>query len=175
MKRFPDGVDGKHFYEKQCPPWRPDWISTKAVWSDRKQRDVNYCVVDDLPTLLWAANLADLELHAMLARNDDLDVPTMIVFDLDPGEGMGLADCARVASMLRDALGDRDLDSVVKASGSKGLHVHVPLNTRVGYDATKPLARALARSLESEYPDLVVSRMTRSLRPLLDQEQRLPR
>ncbi|MPY80653.1 MAG: ATP-dependent DNA ligase [Actinophytocola sp.] len=164
MKRYPDGVEGAHFYEKRCPPWRPDWITTAAVWSDRKQRDIDYCVIDDLPTLLWAANLADLELHTMLARSDDLDVPTMMVFDLDPGQGMDLGDCAVVASQLGDALAELGLTTLVKASGSNGLHLHVPLNTDVTYERTKPFAKAIARRMEQDNGDRVVSRMTRSAR-----------
>src|SRR5690606_7217939 len=144
MKRYPDGVEGEHFYAKQCPSWRPDWVTTAPVWSERKRRDIEFCVIDDLPTLLWAANLADLELHAMLATVEDLERPTMLVFDLDPGEGTGLPECARVASWLRELLSDLGLETLVKSSGSKGLHLHVPLHTETTYDETKPFAHALA-------------------------------
>ncbi len=164
MKRYPDGVEGSHFYEKQCPPWRPDWVSTAAVWTERKQRDIDFCVIDDLPTLLWAVNLADLEMHALLARAEDLQQPTMVVFDLDPGEGVGLAECAEVAVWLRDVLDHLDLNVVVKSSGSKGLHLAIPLNTGTSYEQTKPFAKALARLAERERPDEVVSKMTKEKR-----------
>ncbi|PSL07049.1 bifunctional non-homologous end joining protein LigD [Haloactinopolyspora alba] len=164
MKRFPDGVRGQSFYEKRCPPWRPDWISTTPVWTQRRQRDVDYCVIDDLPTLLWAVNLADLEMHAMLARADDLERPTMVLFDLDPGEGVGLVECAETALRLRDAIRHMDTEVLVRSSGSKGLHLTVPLNTDIGYERTKPFARALARRTESEHPDEVVSRMGKDKR-----------
>jgi bifunctional non-homologous end joining protein LigD len=164
LKRYPDGVEGKFFYEKQCPPWRPDWVRTAAVWSEGKQEDINFCLVEDLPTLVWLANLADLELHTSLARVEDLERPTMLVFDLDPGEGMGVLDTARVALMIRELLGELGLDALVKSSGSKGLHLHVPLNTRVTFEATGPFAHAIAALLSRREPDLVVSRMTKSRR-----------
>jgi bifunctional non-homologous end joining protein LigD len=164
LKRYPDGVEGSHFYEKQCPPWRPDWVSTASIWTESRQRDVEFCVIDDLPTLLWAVNLADLEMHALLARSDDLDRPTMVVFDLDPGEGVGLAECAAVAVWLNDALDHLDLDVLVKSSGSKGLHLAVPLNTDTSYERTKPFAKAMARFAERERPDGVVSVMTKAKR-----------
>lgn len=164
MKRFPDGVGGKSFYEKRCPPWRPDWVSTAPVWTERKKRDIEYCVIDDLPTLLWAANLADLEMHTMLALADDLERPTMLVFDLDPGEGVGLAECAEVATLLRDLFDNLGLEVLVKSSGSKGLHVAVPLNTDITYGETKPFARSVARAAEHSYPDDIVSRMSKEKR-----------
>ncbi|NED96925.1 DNA ligase D [Phytoactinopolyspora alkaliphila] len=164
MKRYPDGVEGQHFYEKQCPSHRPDWVSIAPIWSDSNDREVEYCLIQDLPTLVWAANLADLEMHTMLARADDVGCPTQIVFDLDPGDGVGLVECAKVATWLRDLLGNVDLEAMVKSSGSKGLHVAVPLNTPVTYDDTKPFAHAVAQLAERENPDDVVSRMTKARR-----------
>jgi bifunctional non-homologous end joining protein LigD len=164
LKRYPNGVEGRFFYEKECPPWRPDWMRTAAVQSDRKERDINFCLIEDRPTLVWAANLADLEMHTMLGTVDDLQRPTMMVFDLDPGEGVDVIGAARVALRLRDMLGALGLETVVKSSGSNGLHVHVPLNTPVSYEETKPFAQAVARLLEKDDPAQVVSRMTRSLR-----------
>ncbi|WP_129666315.1 DNA ligase D [Phytoactinopolyspora endophytica] len=164
MKRFPDGVEGESFYEKQCPSHRPDWVSTAPIWSESNNREVEYCVVDGLPTLVWVANLADLELHTMLARADDVGRPTFIVFDLDPGEGVGLAECAKVAVWVRNVLDHVGLNAVVKSSGSKGLHLAVPLNTPVTYDDTKPFAHAVAQLAEHENPDDVVSRMTKARR-----------
>ncbi|NED99974.1 DNA ligase D [Phytoactinopolyspora halotolerans] len=164
MKRYPDGVDGESFYEKQCPSHRPDWVSTAPIWSESNNREVEYCLVNDLPTLVWVANLADLELHTMLARAEDVERPTFIVFDLDPGEGVGLAGCAKVAVWVRDVLNHVGLKALVKSSGSKGLHLAVPLNTQVTYDETKPFAHAVAQLAEHENPGDVVSRMTKARR-----------
>ncbi len=164
LKRYPNGVEGKHFYEKQCPSHRPEWVRTQAVWSRRNNRDINFCLADDLPTLVWAANLADLELHTSLSMADDVMRPTMLVFDLDPGEPATIVDCARVGSWLRGIFDHLGLESFPKTSGSKGMQVYVPLNTPTSYDETKPFARALAEMLERQHPDLVVSSMKKSLR-----------
>src|SRR5436190_7976650 len=128
LKRYPDGVNGFFFYEKQCPDHAPKWVKTVKVASERREeKHIDYCVLNDLPTLVWAANLANLELHPFLHRAPRLDRPTMMVFDCDPGEGANILDCARVALMLREVLKDQHLDSYVKVSGSKGLQVYVPL------------------------------------------------
>lgn len=164
LKRYPDGVDGAHFFEKQCPSWRPDWVTTASVWTEGRQRDIDFCVIDDLPTLLWAANLADLEMHTMLARAEDLARPTMLVFDLDPGPGVGFAECAEVAVWIHGLFDELGLSVLVKSSGSKGLHLHVPLNTDVSYDETKAFARAVAMLAEQDRPDHVVSTMTKEKR-----------
>ena len=164
MKRYPDGVEGHFFYEKECPSHRPDWVRTATIPTGSKRKEVNFCLVDDLATLVWAANLADLELHTSLARAEAIERPTMIVFDLDPGEGADLLDCCRVALELREMLGGLGLDAAVKSSGSKGLHVHVPLNTEITYAETSPFAHAVARLLEKQRPEAVISRMTRKLR-----------
>jgi bifunctional non-homologous end joining protein LigD len=164
MKRFPEGVTGPSFYEKQCPPWRPDWVTTASVYSERKQHDIDYCVIDDLATLLWVVNLADLEMHSFLATTADLTGPTMVVFDLDPGPGTGLVECAQVALWLREMLDLLDLRCLVKSSGSKGLHVHLPLNVATSYEQTKPFAHATAALIERQHPRQVVSLMTRQRR-----------
>jgi bifunctional non-homologous end joining protein LigD len=164
LKRYPDGVEGKFFYEKECPRSRPEWVLTAPIWTERRKQDVNFCLIDDVATLAWAANLADLELHAMLARADDLERPTMLVFDLDPGGGVDVLACARVALWVRELFEQLGMLCLIKGSGSKGLHLHVPLNTPVSYAETKPFAQAVARLLERQHPDEVVSRMTRKLR-----------
>ena len=164
MKRYPDGADGPFFYEKRCPSHRPEWVHTAPIWSGRNAGEVEYCVIDDLPSLVWAANLANLELHASLGYGDRIDCPTMLMFDLDPGEGVGLLESARVAFLVRDLLGAQGLELVAKTSGGKGIQVAAPLNIETSYDETKPLAQAVAETLERQEPDLVVSRMTRSLR-----------
>jgi bifunctional non-homologous end joining protein LigD len=164
LKRYPDGVEGQHFYEKQCPSHRPDWIRTAPIYSRRNKREIEYCLANDLPTLIWLANLADLELHTSLSRYQDPLRPTMMVFDLDPGPPAALLECAEVAFELRRMLDALGLESFPKTSGSKGIQVYVPLNGPVTYDDTKPFARALARLLEKERPKLVVSSMKKEIR-----------
>src|SRR5438105_514175 len=164
MKRYPNGVDAEFFYEKNCPSHRPKWVKTAKVWSEGNNRIMDYCLAQDLPTLVWAANLADLELHTSLARKKDVARPTMMVFDLDPGPPADIVQCCQVGIWLRDLLAEMKLQSFAKTSGSKGLQVYVPLNTLATFDQTKALARALAEHLEREHPDLVVHRMLKSLR-----------
>jgi bifunctional non-homologous end joining protein LigD len=164
MKRYPNGVDGMFFYEKNCPSHRPKWVKTAKVWSEGNNRMMDYCLAQDLPTLVWAANLADLELHTSLARKKDVARPTVMVFDLDPGAPADIVQCCQVGLWLRDLLAKMKLKSFAKTSGSKGLQVYVPLNTPVTFDQTKALSRALAEHLEREHVDLVVSKMLKSLR-----------
>jgi bifunctional non-homologous end joining protein LigD len=164
MKRYPDGVEGEFFYEKNCPSHRPKWVQTAKVWSESNDRMMNYCLAQDLPTLVWAANLADLELHTSLSRKDKIKRPTMMVFDLDPGLPADIVQCCQVGLWLRDLLGKMKLKSFAKTSGSKGLQVYVPLNTAATYDQTKDLSCALAQHLEGEHGDLVTSNMSKSVR-----------
>jgi bifunctional non-homologous end joining protein LigD len=164
MKRYPNGVEGEFFYEKNCPSHRPKWVKTAKIWSEGNQRTMDYCLANDLPTLVWAANLADLELHTSLSRKQNIERPTMMVFDLDPGPPANIVQCCQVGLWLRDLLAEMKLRSWAKTSGSKGLQVYVPLNTPVTYDDTKGLSRALAEHLEREHVDLVVSKMLKSLR-----------
>jgi len=164
MKRYPDGVEGEFFYEKNCPSHRPKWVKTAKVWSESNERMMNYCLAQDLPTLVWAANLADLELHTSLSRKNNIKRPTMMVFDLDPGAPADIVQCCQVGLWLRDLLGEMKLKSFVKTSGSKGLQVYVPLNTSVTYDQTKDLSRALAQHLEGEHVDLVIANMSKAVR-----------
>jgi bifunctional non-homologous end joining protein LigD len=164
MKRYPNGVEGEFFYEKNCPSHRPKWVKTAKVWSEGNNRTMDYCLANDLPTLVWAANLADLELHTSLARKRDVARPTMMVFDLDPGAPADIVQCCQVGLWLRDLLAKMKLKSFPKTSGSKGLQVYVPLNTAVTFDQTKDLSRALAQYLESEHSNLVTSNMSKALR-----------
>ena len=164
MKRYPEGVDGMFFYEKNCPKHRPEWVQTAKVWSHGRNDYMQYCLAQDIPTLVWMANLADLELHTSLSRAEKIDQPTMMVFDLDPGPPADIVLCCQVAFWLRDIFDRFDLKAFPKTSGSKGLQLYVPLNTPVTYDQTKSFSRALARLLEQEHPDLVVSDMKKSLR-----------
>ena len=164
MKRYPNGVEGEFFYEKNCPAHRPKWVRTAKVWSEGNNRTMDYCLANDLPTLVWAANLADLELHTSLARKKDVARPTMMVFDLDPGAPADIVQCCQVGLWLRDLLAKMKLKSFPKTSGSKGLQVYVPLNTAVTFDQTKDLSRALAQYLEGEHSNLVTSNMSKALR-----------
>ncbi|MBJ7329595.1 MAG: DNA ligase D [Solirubrobacteraceae bacterium] len=164
-KRYPDGVDGKAFFEKNAPSHTPDWVRTFAVPGGR-EGTVTYVVADDLPTLVWLGNLAALELHTALHRADSPDHPDSLVFDLDPGPPATIVECCQVAMLLHGMLEGLGLRTVAKTSGSKGLQVYLPLNAgEATYDQTKTLARTIAEVLEQAEPDLVVSRMTKSLRP----------
>jgi bifunctional non-homologous end joining protein LigD len=163
-KRYPEGVDHEYFYEKNAPTHKPDWVKTVAVWSEGNHRNVNYVLANDLPTLVWLANLASLELHPSLSLAKDILCPTMIVFDLDPGPPADIVQCAQVGMWLQEIFEHFGLQSFPKTSGSKGLQIYVPLNTPTTYEATKPFANALARLLENDHRDLVVSDMKKALR-----------
>jgi bifunctional non-homologous end joining protein LigD len=163
-KRYPNGVDEEFFYEKNAPQHRPDWVKTAPIWSEGNHRMVHYILANDLPTLVWLANLAAIELHPSLALAKDVPCPTMMVFDLDPGAPANIVQCCRVGFWLREIFEKFGLESFPKTSGSKGLQVYVPLNTPTSYDETKSFARALAQLLEQEHPDMVVSDMKKKLR-----------
>ncbi|HET8567030.1 MAG TPA: DNA ligase D [Solirubrobacterales bacterium] len=165
LKRYPEGVKGKHFYEKRCPAHRPDWVTTASIYSDRHKGEIDYCVVEDLSTLVWLANLADIELHASLSKAAAIERPTAMVFDLDPGAPADILDCAQVAVWLRGLFEQLGLNSYAKTSGSKGIHFFVPLNCDVTYEQTKPFAKAVAETLEKRFGDRVVSQMSKSKRP----------
>jgi len=164
MKRYPDGVDAEYFYEKNAPKHRPDWVKTAPVYSRHNRRTLEYILVDGLPTLVWLANLASLELHPSLSRAEDLNRPTMMVFDLDPGPPANVVQCAQVALWLRELFERFGLQSFAKTSGSKGLQIYVPLNMATTYDATKGFAHAVARLLEESHPEQVVSEMKKEVR-----------
>lgn len=164
LKRYPNGVEGEYFYEKQCPSHRPGWVKTEEIWMEGAEKCVNFCVVNELATLVWLGNLADLELHTSLAVIRNTDRPTVMVFDLDPGEPANIVQCCEVGLLLRDLLAEAGLDSYAKSSGSKGLQMYVPLHTPTTFDATKDYARELAMTLEKAHPKLVVSKMAKALR-----------
>lgn len=166
MHRYPEGVDGPRFWQKECPEHKPDWVPTVGVYSRDKREEICFCVLDELAAVLWAVNLGSLELHTSLHTRADLHRPTVLAFDLDPGEGVDVLGCAEVALRLRAVLDGIGLRAWAKTSGSKGLQVYVPLNDdAVTYAQTKPLARAIAEGLESTWPQRVVSRMAKALRP----------
>jgi bifunctional non-homologous end joining protein LigD len=162
LKRYPNGVDAPFFYEKMCPSHRPDWVATARV--ETTSRPVDFCVANDAATLVWVANLASLELHTLLSRTKDLNRPTMMVFDHDPGEGADILDCIRVAMHFRQMLEQFKLKSFAKTSGGKGLHLYVPLNSAVTFEETKSFSRAIAQLLEKEDPKRVTTNMRKDLR-----------
>jgi bifunctional non-homologous end joining protein LigD len=164
LKRYPNGVDDKFFYEKNCPKHRPDWVKTAAIYSRHNKDNIDFCIVDDVPTLVWAANLASIELHTSLARATDITRPTMLVFDLDPGAPATIRECCTVGLRVRDMFRELGLECFAKTSGSKGLQVYVPLNTPVTYEVTKPFALAIAQHLEQETPKSVTANMKKELR-----------
>ncbi len=167
LKRYPDGVDHAYFYEKNAPRHRPPWVPTARIASpgSTKVRDtVEYVVAGDLPTLIWAANLADLEIHTPMWRLPRIAEPDLLVFDLDPGAPANLADCCRVALLLRPLLEQAGLHPLAKTSGGKGMQLYAALSGMTSEQASE-LARALAEHLEQAQPGLVVSRMTKALRP----------
>ena len=165
LKRFPNGVSGEFFYEKDAPSFTPKWVQTFQV-PRRTGRggEIRYILINDLPTLVWSANLANLEIHPFLHRVPDIDRPTMIVFDLDPGEGADVVTCARVAIISRELLKSLGLKSFAKVSGSKGIQLYVPLNTPTSYAETQPFAKAIAELLSERNPDLILSDMSKSRR-----------
>jgi bifunctional non-homologous end joining protein LigD len=163
LKRYPDGVEGFFFYEKKCPAHRPKWIKTTKV-SKSEGGEINYCVINDLPSLVWAANLADLELHTFLHQAPSINRPTTIAFDLDPGPPADIVLCCKVGLWLKSVFEALQMESFAKTSGSKGLQVYVPINSAATYDRTKAFAHAVAELLESQSPETVVSKMQKSLR-----------
>src|SRR3954453_17446430 len=161
LKRYPDGIGAPHFYEKDAPRYTPDWIRTFNVPRRSGEAVIRYIVIDDLPTLVWCANTANLELHPFLHKAPHIDRPTAVAFDLDPGEGTDLLTCARVAFWLKEVFDDAGLQSFPKVSGSKGMQIYVPLNTAVQYAQTQPFAKSLAERMQREHPDCVVSEMAK--------------
>jgi bifunctional non-homologous end joining protein LigD len=164
LKRFPNGVKGKHFYEKDAASFTPKWVKIFPIERTSGDSAINYILINDAPTLVWSANTANLEIHPFLAKVPRIDVPAMVVFDLDPGEGADILQSCEAALLVRALLERLNLESFVKVSGSKGIHLHVPLNTRTTYDATQSFARSIAQFLASEHPDWIVSEMPKAKR-----------
>jgi bifunctional non-homologous end joining protein LigD len=164
LKRYPNGVDAPFFYEKQCPKPRPSFVKTFSVGRHHKPGAIDYCLVNNLQTLVWAANLGDLELHTFLSRAPRVQRPTEIVFDLDPGPPANAVQCAQVALWLKEMFDHLGLKAFVKSSGSKGMQLYIPLNTPTTYQETTPFAKAVAQTLAHAHPELVVSDMKKNLR-----------
>jgi len=172
LKRYPNGVDGQYFFEKNCPSHRPPWVRTVDIESTGRRSGrnrtelIHYCLIESSAHLVWTANLAALELHPGLQTAPDLGRPTWVVFDLDPGPGTDETTCARVAMLIREVLDDLGLTSAVKTSGSKGLQLYVPLNrSGVTFDDTRDFALALGQLLERSHPELVTTNMAKEQRP----------
>lgn len=162
LRRFPEGVDDLDaaFFEKRCPKHRPKWVKTARVQAGPHAGKIDFCVCDGLPTLIWMAQLAAIELHPSLSLARAPKRPTVLAFDLDPGPPADVVDCCQVGLRLRELFGHFGIESFAKTSGSKGLQVYVPLNRKeVSYDVTKPFAKAIAQLLEKQTPDRVVSKM----------------
>jgi len=164
LKRYPNGVDSEFFFEKNATAHRPEWVQTAPLWSEHNRRTINYILANDLPTMVWMANLAAIELHPSLSLAKEINCPTMMVFDLDPGPPANIVHCAQVGLWLREIFEHFGLQSFPKTSGSKGLQIYVPLNTPTGYEDTKSFAHALARLLGDQHRELVVSDMKKELR-----------
>jgi bifunctional non-homologous end joining protein LigD len=161
MRRYFQGVDGPKRWEKECPPQAPEWLTKVAVPSEAKGHPINYCVIDSEDALMWSVNHANIELHVTLAPREDIQRPTHVVFDLDPGEPAGIEDCAEVALLLRGMFEQLGLESLAKTSGSRGLQVYVPLNSDVTYEQTKPFARQVAELVAQRWPERVTANMAK--------------
>ncbi|HEU4735415.1 MAG TPA: non-homologous end-joining DNA ligase [Solirubrobacterales bacterium] len=161
LRRFPEGVDDTDaaFFEKRCPKHRPEWVKTTRVLAGPNAGYIDYCVCEDRATLVWMAQLAAIELHPSLSLGKKHEQPTVLAFDLDPGPPAEVLACSRVALRLREVLDQVGLESFVKTSGSKGLQLYVPLNTKTDYDETRPFAQALAQLLAKQTPDEVIAKM----------------
>jgi len=161
LRRFPEGVEDldSAFFEKRCPKHRPKWVKTAKVQAGPRAGVIEFCVCDSLPTLIWMAQLAALELHPSLSRSRAPKRPTVVAFDLDPGPPADVVDCSRVALRLREVLDQLKLESFVKTSGSKGMQLYVPLNTKTSYEETRPFAQALAQLIAKQDPENILAKM----------------
>lgn len=164
LKRYPEETTGPSFYEKDAPSFTPKWVRTFAIPRRGASGEIHYIIIADRRTLVWTASVGTIEIHPFLAKAPDIERPTSVVFDLDPGEGVNIIPCARVALRLRDLLQQLGLQSFGKVSGSRGIQVYVPLNSPASYAATQPFARAVAEWLHREHPKEVVAEMTRAER-----------
>src|SRR5262245_50489798 len=161
LRRFPEGVDDldSAFFEKRCPKHRPKWVKTTRVQAGPNAGKIDFCVCDGLPTLIWMAQLAAIELHPSLSLGRAPKRPTVLAFDLDPGPPADIVDCSRVALRLREVLGQLNLESFAKTSGSKGMQLYVPLNGKTPYEETRPFAQALAQLIAKQTPETVLAKM----------------
>ena len=164
LRRYPDGVDGQSFFEKRCAGHRPAFVGTYIGPGDRAG-GIDYCRLDSVPAMAWAASMAALEIHAPMALGADIESPQLCVFDLDPGEPATIVECARIGLAIREVLAGVGLDCVAKTSGSKGMQLYVPLNSPHTHEHASGFAHAVAQVLEKHRPDEVTSVMNKRLRP----------
>jgi bifunctional non-homologous end joining protein LigD len=164
LLRFPDGADKPGFFEKRCPKHRPSWVGT-ALGPGDHNGDIGYCRLDEPASLVWSANMAALELHVPMALASDLETPTMVVFDLDPGEPADIVDCCQIALLAHEVLAAVGLEAWAKTSGSKGLQLYVPLNTPCTHDQAGQFALAVGQLLEKQHPKRVTTTMAKAVRP----------
>jgi bifunctional non-homologous end joining protein LigD len=168
LKRYPNGVDSQFFYEKNCPKHRPEWMQTVEISGGGRPGKgdiIGYCLVEEPAALVWTANMASLEIHPGLAVKDDIESPTLVVFDLDPGPPAGIVECCTVALWLREAFDGLGLQAFPKTSGSKGMQVYVPVNTPTTFEATRDFSLAIAQLMERVHPEMVVTSQNKDLRP----------
>jgi bifunctional non-homologous end joining protein LigD len=165
FKRFPNGTDAQGFFEKRCPNHRPEWVPVALGPGDRRG-GVEYCRIEETAALVWAGNMAALELHAPMALAEDLDTPRALVFDFDPGPKTDIGDCCAIAIEVREVLAAVDLEGCCKTSGSKGLQLYVPLNTAgVTHERAANFALAVGQVLERQLPKRVTTTMAKDARP----------
>jgi len=174
-KRYPDGVDGQVFFEKNAPRGTPEWVRIETLpspGSTKNRETIDYTVIEDLAGLVWTANLAALELHTHMWRVKRSKgkpaaqtAPDLVVFDLDPGEPATIVECCQVALLLREAMQDDGLEPVAKTSGSKGMQLYARAGAFTSSEETSAYAKSLAQRFETSHPELVVHRMTKTLRP----------
>lgn len=164
MRRYPDGVDADSFFNKRCPDWKPEWMQA-VRGPGESSGPIDYCQLSEVAALAWSANLAALEIHAPMARSTNIDEPTMVVYDLDPGEGTTITECCQIALILQDLLATVDLQAWAKTSGSKGMQLYVPLNTPHEHEHASSFARATGQLLERDIPDRVTTTMAKAKRP----------
>ena len=161
LTRYPDGIDGKSFYQKNAPDWAPEWVRTESLWSESSEKSIDYFVVEDLETLLYVANSAAIPLHVWSSRIATIDQPDWCILDLDP-KGAPFGDVVKVARVIRDLCEDIELPTYVKTSGSSGLHVLVPLAHQCDYEQSRQLAHLMARFVVAELPEIAT--ITRTIR-----------
>ena len=179
MKRYPDGWQGKSFFQKQAPSHMPDWIGTAAFPASTREgerRVIDYALVDDELALLWMVNMGCIDMHAWASRVDKPERPDWVMFDLDPSEGSGFEEVIEVAQLVRQALDLLELESVPKTSGSRGIHVLVPITRRHGFDEVREFAGIVAGALARAHPGLVTTEWTKAKRKgvLVDANQNGP-
>jgi bifunctional non-homologous end joining protein LigD len=153
LTRYPDGIDGKSFYQKNAPDFAPDWIRTVKVWSGGSEREIEYFVCDDEDTLLYLANLGAIVLHVWSSRVETLDKPDWCILDLDPKDAP-FTDVVKIARAIHKLCNDIGMPSFVKTSGSTGLHVLLPLGQMCDYEQSRTLGQLIANLIAQEHTDI---------------------